>query len=136
MTNVWTARASFAGTARVYAAGFSIGSKGYIGTGQDGSPYVSDYWQYSAINDAVNEINLDNYFSVSPNPTSGVFELRIADCQNCGLKIYNTLGEIVHQSEIHTPQSKIDLSASPGGVYFLQLTTDKGIARKKIVISK
>lgn len=58
---------------------------------------------------------------VYPNPTSGLFELRIANCQNCGLTIYNTLGKIVYQSEIYNPKSEIDLSRAPGGIYFLNL---------------
>ena len=35
--NTWTQKADFGGTARDGAVGFSIGSKGYIGTGDDGS---------------------------------------------------------------------------------------------------
>ena len=31
--NTWTQKADFGGTARYGAVGFSIGSKGYIGTG-------------------------------------------------------------------------------------------------------
>ena len=34
-TNAWTQKADFGGTARYGAVGFSIGSKGYIGTGSD-----------------------------------------------------------------------------------------------------
>ena len=33
-TNAWTQKADFGGTARLDAVGFSIGSKGYIGTGK------------------------------------------------------------------------------------------------------
>jgi len=44
--NTWTQRADFGGTARGYAVGFSIGSKGYIGTGKDGSLYYNDFWEY------------------------------------------------------------------------------------------
>ena len=35
--NTWTQKADFGGTARSSAVGFSIGSKGYIGTGYDGN---------------------------------------------------------------------------------------------------
>ena len=35
--NTWTQKADFGGTARKNAVGFSIGTKGYIGTGCDGS---------------------------------------------------------------------------------------------------
>jgi len=45
-TNTWTQRADFGGTARSGAVGFSIGSKGYIGTGGDSSSYCKDFWEY------------------------------------------------------------------------------------------
>ena len=44
--NTWTQKADFGGTARYEAVGFSIGSKGYIGTGCDGSSYTKDFWEY------------------------------------------------------------------------------------------
>ena len=46
-TNLWTRKADFAGTARSYAVGFSIGSKGYIGTGNDDSSNKKDFWEYT-----------------------------------------------------------------------------------------
>src|SRR5207247_845667 len=48
-TNSWTQKADFGGTARFSAAGFSIGAKGYIGTGLD-NPQLGgekkDFWEY------------------------------------------------------------------------------------------
>lgn len=47
-TNVWTQKADFGGTARFEAAGFSIGNKGYVGTGRDlmNNAY-KDFWEYN-----------------------------------------------------------------------------------------
>ena len=42
MGGIWTQKADFGGTARMNAAGFSIGNKGYIGTGS----YTRDFWEY------------------------------------------------------------------------------------------
>ena len=42
----WAAKASFSGTARTGAVGFSIGTKGYIGTGYT-SNYVKDFWEWN-----------------------------------------------------------------------------------------
>jgi len=42
----WTQKADLGGKARYYAVGFSIDSKGYIGTGWDGSSDYSDFWEY------------------------------------------------------------------------------------------
>src|SRR5438105_4737676 len=45
--DTWTQKADFGGTARGYATGFSIGSKGYIGTGWDGGINAyRDFWEY------------------------------------------------------------------------------------------
>lgn len=41
----WTQKADFGGTGRQRAVGFSIGSKGYIGTGNDGA-LKKDFWEY------------------------------------------------------------------------------------------
>jgi N-acetylneuraminic acid mutarotase len=43
----WIQKTSFSGTARDGAVGFSINSKGYIGTGLDGS-FKADFWEYDA----------------------------------------------------------------------------------------
>jgi N-acetylneuraminic acid mutarotase len=47
-TNVWTQKADFAGNARSGAVGFSIGNKGYIGTGagSDGINYGKEFWEW------------------------------------------------------------------------------------------
>ncbi len=46
--DTWTQKANFGGTARSGAAAFSIGDKGYLGTGS--TPTVSalfkDFWEY------------------------------------------------------------------------------------------
>jgi len=41
----WTQKIDFRGTARHSAAGFAVGSKGYIGTGMDGG-WTKDFWEY------------------------------------------------------------------------------------------
>ena len=45
--NKWTQKADFGGSAREGAVGFSIGTNGYIGTGEDGSGFKKDFWQWN-----------------------------------------------------------------------------------------
>lgn len=46
-TNTWTRKANFGGGGRSAAVGFSIGVKGYIGTGENGIPSsTNDFWEY------------------------------------------------------------------------------------------
>lgn len=50
---VWTSKAAFGGTTRQFAVGFSIGAKGYIGTGWDqGIGYRNDFWEYDPATNA------------------------------------------------------------------------------------
>jgi hypothetical protein len=44
--DTWTQKADFGGAIRHWAACFSIGSKGYIGTGYGGGVYRQDVWEY------------------------------------------------------------------------------------------
>ena len=52
LCNSWIQKASFDIQGRDGAVGFSIGSKGYIGTGyQDVTPYSKDFWEYDPSTD-------------------------------------------------------------------------------------
>jgi hypothetical protein len=51
LPDTWTQKADFGGIERFGAVGFSIGMKGYIGTGCDGDSLFSDFWEYDPIAD-------------------------------------------------------------------------------------
>jgi hypothetical protein len=46
-TNAWTRKADFGGTARTGAIAFTIGNKGYVGTGADDTGELKDFWEYN-----------------------------------------------------------------------------------------
>lgn len=45
-TDTWLKKANFAGLGRVYASGFSIGNKGYLGLGNTGTSRPKDFYEY------------------------------------------------------------------------------------------
>jgi gliding motility-associated-like protein len=52
-TNIWTKKADFGGAARCAAVGFAVGSKGYIGTGNDeAGTSFKDFWEYNPTNNS------------------------------------------------------------------------------------
>jgi N-acetylneuraminic acid mutarotase len=51
-TDSWTQKADLGGAARGFAVGFSIGNKGYIGTGSIGSEKLNDFWEYNPTNNS------------------------------------------------------------------------------------
>ena len=44
--NFWTRKADFKGGPRYSSIGFSIGPKGYVGLGYNGTSYERDFWEY------------------------------------------------------------------------------------------
>lgn len=50
--NSWTQQTSFGGEGRAVAVGFSIGNKGYIGTGSDGNLTYNDFWEFDPATNA------------------------------------------------------------------------------------
>ncbi len=46
-TNIWKRKEDFGGAARRGAVGFSIGNKGYIGTGYGLGGPLNDFWEFS-----------------------------------------------------------------------------------------
>jgi N-acetylneuraminic acid mutarotase len=45
----WTAKTAFGGTERSDAVGFATVTKGYIGTGWNGTTYYKDFWEYDSV---------------------------------------------------------------------------------------
>ncbi|MCH1910579.1 galactose oxidase [Leptospira noguchii] len=57
ITNQWVSKLNFPGSARFGAVSFTIGSKGYLGTGattdySDGNNVKSDFWEYNPTTDS------------------------------------------------------------------------------------
>lgn len=48
-SDVWIQKANVGGVVRNRAVGFSIGNKGYIGTGRNGLTNLNDFWEYDLI---------------------------------------------------------------------------------------
>lgn len=76
---------------------------------------------------------------VFPNPFEHLIMIETLSKQreNIEIALFNILGErvlIIDQAEINGTYTKsVDLSQIPGGIYFLSVKTDSGLAVKKIV---
>lgn len=81
---------------------------------------------------------------VFPNPSNGLFNLDLTqsnlNSSSMYVKVYNVIGELVHQSiqEVHqsgAPQ-QIDLQSLPNGAYYLRLNTGNNSFSVKFIIAK
>ena len=95
---------------------------------------TASYVKVSDINTAIpkpvapSELNI----SIYPNPTTG--ELRIENCESRikDIKIFDAIGNKLPLCR-EKAEGKIDISHLPAGIYFVQITTEKGVVTKKIM---
>jgi hypothetical protein len=104
-------------------------------------PTTLSFWDGCvAITGAINgETNTDISAVVSPNPNAGQFTITLqgATSMNGKLEISNVQGKQVYYSPFDSKSPHdVDLSGAAGGIYFISIMTEKGIFRKKTVISK
>ena len=81
----------------------------------------------------VNEQKLSN-IHIYPNPTLGKLNITSADNINT-INLLNIIGETVFFTEDLTTKS-IDISSLEIGIYFLNISTDKGTQTEKIILTR
>jgi hypothetical protein len=75
----------------------------------------------------ITETNINIY----PNPSNGMINLITNEAIE-NINITDVNGKLVHHQ---TNNSPIDLSANSKGIYFVNITTEKGVINKKIVLN-
>jgi len=89
----------------------------------------------------VTELNISDYVSIFPNPSTGFFSMNmnIPGVSTADMVIYNAIGEAVLEKKISVPNGgnvDVDLSNSPEGMYVVKMKTAVGTVTKKVVVSK
>jgi thiamine biosynthesis lipoprotein ApbE len=74
-------------------------------------------------------MNLSNAFQIYPNPTKGWINIR-SDLKIETVSIISIEGKRIIRENA---TNKIDLNALAKGYYFIEIETEKGTIRKKIV---
>ncbi len=61
--------------------------------------------------------------TVSPNPSSGLFTVTANGLNSSGsvLEVFNEIGEKIYTKPFNGTKTELDLSAKPGGIYFLRV---------------
>ncbi len=76
-------------------------------------------------------------FNMFPNPATNEFKIEDSQFRIEEVEIYDVLGQIVFaQTSNFKPQTTIDISKLRGGIYFVQIKTQKFIETKKLIIAK
>jgi hypothetical protein len=76
---------------------------------------------------SVQDPSLEKEYQVFPNPTTGIITITGNNIQD--IKVINQAGTMVSEGL----NSALDLSGQPDGVYYVKISSDKGIITKKIL---
>ncbi len=78
----------------------------------------------------------ENFISVYPNPSNGIFQLTVDNMQSAEveLEIYNVSGEKIYTASNIQQQNQIDLSAISKGLYIIKVYAGSRIYYQKIVV--
>ena len=102
---------------------------------------VIDFSTMCIYNDAINvtfsictgiKENSSIGFAVYPNPTNGMLTIRANEKGT--VEITNLQGKVVYKNSLNSTSQVINLSENAKGVYFVSITTSKGVEVQKIVI--
>ena len=72
-----------------------------------------------------------NDINIYPNPTNGLVNVKVEDMTR--ISVVNTMGQVVYDKDVDNENETIDMTQYESGVYMLKITTENGIAVKKIM---
>jgi hypothetical protein len=89
------------------------------------------------LNTAVKGLTLSSNIDIFPNPSNGkVFIHNSGQKENMTVTVFNNVGQIVYSDKFtQMSTAVVDLTAQAGGVYTVQVKSDKDVTTKSIVIS-
>jgi hypothetical protein len=100
------------------------------GAGTTSDMFLAKLGNSAGINESRNSSNI----SVFPNPATDIITIEITGIFKASyLSIMNIEGQQVITRQIKEPQTQLDISNLPSGVYFVKLTNDKTVKVGKMI---
>jgi len=79
------------------------------------------------------EIMLKQDISVYPNPSNGLFNVKIENSENSVIEVVNSLGKTILIQNVNSNISNIDLTSQPNGVYFVKVVSGELMEVKRVI---
>ena len=89
--------------------------------------------------DGIDDPNIDSGFNIFPNPSDGLFTIKGSFLKenNLIIEIFNTVGQpVMTRKSEHLNECHIDLSGIANGTYFVQISNNREVYLKTVVINK
>lgn len=92
--------------------------------------WMIDNFEFQCVGTGIDEIGTNSHIRIFPNPTSNFISIQTENnIKFKSAEIKDVLGKII----LTTNNSTIDLSKHEAGIYFVEVTTDKGKYVKRII---
>ena len=86
----------------------------------------------TAASTGITDMNFENNFSISPNPTTGILNINSKDNNKFSVTLFNSLGKKIE--ETHSIQYlKLNINNYPAGFYFIHIQSGNKLITKKII---
>ena len=79
-----------------------------------------------------------NTFSIYPNPSNQIFNIRTTTSEAFDFDIYDVTGKLIMSKRDISPANneyKLDMNAFSKGIYFLNLTLNNSTVTKKLILN-
>jgi hypothetical protein len=76
---------------------------------------------------------IDLGMTVSPNPSAGIFNVSFENTVSGIVTIVDANGRLIQTQELNNNSISIDLTSNQSGLYLMQVATENGISRERIV---
>lgn len=73
--------------------------------------------------------------TVFPNISNGICKTNLSQA-NSEIHIFDAMVKSVHQQQVETQETFIDLSRFPSGIYFLQAWNGRSLVGRRVVVER
>lgn len=134
VSNQWTIREHVPNNGRTMAAGFSLNGKIYIGTGYDSlGAFKKDLWCYDPASVGIEE-KTTMEFSVSPNPSDGIFSISNAGRNEISTEVFDLTGKLLFSKNSSDDVITLDLTDQGSGVYVAVITAGRYRSTQRLIV--
>ena len=98
--------------------------------------YLDEIVVYNC-SEALSTANIDNLnevISISPNPSNGVFNLKLKNISNFSFDLYDITGKSIMRDISINNNYNLDLNQYQKGLYFIRFKSDLGTLTKKLIL--
>jgi hypothetical protein len=96
--------------------------------------HVVDEFSFGMSTSSTSDLNNADLINVFPNPTNGVINIESEEMSIQNIRIFNTFGQLIYESNNRTNKETITLNNFSPGIYFVDADMGEFVSRKKFMV--